>query len=168
MGNLRDQLKKANLISKKDAKRIAHEERVKRSKVGREGLEKEEEQRRAEIEAQRQATSEEDRAREAERAAERKDAEERAACEAILATEVAAPDRRGTIRWFFETEAGHLPWLQLDPSTMARLQSGVLCVARSGPPGTHVYGLLATEHARRVRALFPERIVWSAPGALGG
>ena len=34
MGDLRDQLKKANLLSKKDAKRIAHEERVHRKQKG--------------------------------------------------------------------------------------------------------------------------------------
>ena len=41
MGDLRDQLKKANLISKKDQKRLEHEQRVRRKKVGREGLEQE-------------------------------------------------------------------------------------------------------------------------------
>ena len=39
MGDLRDQLKKAKILSDKDAKRLAHEERVHRKEVGREGLE---------------------------------------------------------------------------------------------------------------------------------
>ena len=39
--SLRDQLKKANLLSDKDAKRLAHEARVERADKGREQLEAE-------------------------------------------------------------------------------------------------------------------------------
>lgn len=34
MGNLRDQLKKARLLSEKDARRLAHEERVRHKDIG--------------------------------------------------------------------------------------------------------------------------------------
>lgn len=34
MGNLRDQLKKAKLLSEKDARRLAHEERVRHKEIG--------------------------------------------------------------------------------------------------------------------------------------
>ena len=34
MGGLRDQLKKANLLSEKDSKRLAHEERVRHKEIG--------------------------------------------------------------------------------------------------------------------------------------
>ena len=49
MGDLRDQLKKAKLLSDKKARQLAHEERVHRKKVGREGLEKEQSERQAEL-----------------------------------------------------------------------------------------------------------------------
>ena len=39
--NLRDQLKKANLISDKKAKQLAHQQRVERKEKGREQLEQE-------------------------------------------------------------------------------------------------------------------------------
>lgn len=34
MGNLRDQLEKAKLLSEKDARRLAHEERVRHKEIG--------------------------------------------------------------------------------------------------------------------------------------
>ncbi len=167
MGNpLRDQLKKAKLLSKKDAKRLAHEERVHRKDVGREGIEKEQADRQQEIEQQRASERERDRARQQELEAARLEQQEVAACREILRTQVAAPGRGGRIRWFFETPSGHLPFLMLQPSEQHELGSGQLCVARKGSEHTHDYGLIPTEHARRVHAVFPERIVWSAEGAL--
>ena len=48
--SLRDQLKKANLLSDKDAKRLAHEARVERKEKGREVLEQEAASRQQELE----------------------------------------------------------------------------------------------------------------------
>lgn len=166
MGDLRDQLKKAKLLSKKDAKRLAHEERVHRKQAGRKGLEQEQVERERELEAKRAAAREQDRARQAELEAERREHAERAACDEMLRSQVRSPQRGGTIRWFFELTDGGLPALMLQPSDLAQLNAGHLCVVRRGPAGTHTYGLLAAEHAQRVHRVAPERIVWSVPGAL--
>lgn len=167
MGNLRDQLKKAKVLSKKDAKRLAHEERVKRKEVGREALEQEDLERKEELAKLQSADRERDRERQAELDRERKAGEERAACAEILRSRVEPPPRGGRIRWFFETPSGALPWLLLNHAELAQLNGGNLCVVRRGAPHTHVYGLLSTELARRVHALFPDRVVWSAPGSIG-
>jgi uncharacterized protein YaiL (DUF2058 family) len=158
MGNLRDQLKKAKLLSNKDAKRLAHEERVKRSEVGREGIEAERKQREAELaamrEADRQRTKDVQQKHDAERAAR----EERAACEVLLGT--ARSPARGPARWYFELPDGHLPFFELRDADRRQLEAGVVCVVRSGPPGTHVYGLLDDKHAERLQAAMPGVVVW--------
>ncbi len=165
MGDLRDQLKKAKLLSKKDAKRLAHEERVHRSQVGREGLEREQAERRAAIEQQRSEQRQHTAEVQAELDAARRAAAERAACEDILAREVVQPHARGGRRWYFEVEDGSLPWLEIDEALHFQLQSGHYWVVRTGAPGSHVYGLLEAEQARRVFAAIPDVVVW-APGGV--
>lgn len=165
MGDLRDQLKKAKLLSQKDAKRIAHEERVHRKEAGREGLEREQEQRQRELAAQREQEREQDRARQQELEARRKVEAERAACLALLENEVVRP-ARGNSTWHFELPDGRLPVLKLSEADRHSLLGGHVCVVRrSTNPEALTFGLLATAHAARVRQHFPERIVWAAPPA---
>ena len=164
--NLRDQLKKANLISDKEAKRLAHEERVKRKTTGREEAEQEVEARQAELQAKRDADRERDRQRQQELEADRKLREERAACEALLASESRAPER-GSASWHFELPDGRLPMLRLSEADRHQLLAGRLCVVRPREDeSVLVFRLLATEHAKRVRRQMPERIVWAASGTL--
>jgi uncharacterized protein YaiL (DUF2058 family) len=166
MGSLRDQFKKANLLSSKDAKRLAHEERIERKEKGRDVLEAERAAREAELAQARADERARDRSRQAEVEAQRKLAEERAACEALLDTEV-RDCGRGPISWHFELPDGRLPLLRMTDPDRHQLTAGHLCIVRRRGPEAHVYGLLATQHARRVVRQFPERVVWSAPGALG-
>lgn len=165
MGNLRDQLKKANILSDQEARRLAHQERVERKQKGREQLEQEQQGRQQELAAlqaqERQRTAQQ----QAEHEAERKAREEQAAVRAILANETrkAGP---GMAKWYFEAADGSLPWLELSPREAQELRAGMLCVVRSGPPGTHDYRLLATELARRVARLQPELLAFAPRGVL--
>ncbi len=165
MASLRDQFQKANLLSKKDAKRLAHEERVQRKEVGREGLESQKAEREAELQRQRDQSREQDRQRQAEVEVQRKAAEERAACLAILESETRDPGR-GPVSWHFELQDGQLPMLRMADADRHNLLGGHLCVVRKRDTDAHVYTFLATHLAKRVRRMLPERVVWAAPGAL--
>jgi uncharacterized protein YaiL (DUF2058 family) len=165
MGDLRDQLKKAKLLSDKEAKRLAHEERVKRKDVGREGLEREQAARQQELAGLREQDREDDRRRQAELERDRQDRAERAACEEIVRA-ARVPGRGGQIRFFFETEDGRLPWLSVSESERLELGSGMVAIVRRGPEGADVYGLLETSLAKRVRKSLPERVAWAARGVL--
>ena len=163
--NLRDQLKKAKLLSDKDAKRLAHEERVHRKAAGHSGLEAEKQQREAEITRLRAEERSKDQARQLAVEASRRDSAEYAACEAILDSEVRRTGRNG-FPWYFELPDGRLPQLRIDDAGRHQLESGHVCIVRRGAGDAHVYGFLATQHAQRVHKTMPERIVWSARGAL--
>ncbi|HLQ36806.1 MAG TPA: DUF2058 family protein, partial [Planctomycetota bacterium] len=134
MGNLRDQLKKANLLSDKDARRLAHEQRLDRKDKGHEGLEREQAQRQAELERlqqqERGRTAEQQKAIEAER----RRHEEAQAVLAILANDAKKPGP-GMAKWYFQCADGSLPWLELSPREQQELRGGMLCVVRIGPPG---------------------------------
>ncbi len=164
MSNLRDQLKKANLLSSKDSKRLAHEERVHRTEVGREGVDQEQRARQQEIERVRALERSQTKAQQAQIEAERRNAEERAACEQILAQDVVRPGH-GRLRFFFETEEGFLPWLELSEVDFKRVLSSEFAIVRVGGRRTHDYRLLAVPAAKRVARLFQDRVVWWPPAA---
>ena len=164
MGDLRDQLKKAKLMSGKDAKRLAHQERVERKEKGREELEKEHAERERELAAKRGAVRAKNRQQQALLEEQRKQREEEAACRDILAE--ARKPGPGTVQWFFQTVDGWLPWLEVSPQEVNQLRSGMLSVVRTGAPGTHSYKLLSTELARRVAKLFPDAVVHAPKGVL--
>jgi|KBSSwiStaDraftv2_1062776.scaffolds.fasta_scaffold762693_1 uncharacterized protein YaiL (DUF2058 family) len=165
--SLRDQFKKANLISSKDAKRLAHEARVERKEKGREQLEQEEQQRQQAL----QAASGAERARiqreQRDLDAARAERDEAAAVAAILADEAhrAGP---GTVRFYFATADGSLPWLEVSPREAQELRAGQLCVVLAGPEGVHDYRLLPLELAKRVARLRPDVIVHAPRGVVAG
>jgi len=166
MSNLRDQLQKANLLSKKDAKRLAHEDRVHRAEAGREGLEQEQRARQEELDRLRVSERGQRRAQQAQTDAERRVVEERAACEHILTQDVRRPCQ-GRLRFHFQTADGSLPWLELNEMDLKRMLSSEFAVVRLGSVHTHDYGLLALASAKRVGRHFPERIAWWPPAAAG-
>lgn len=163
--SLRDQFKKANLLSDKDARRLAHESRVERSEKGREVLEQEAAARQQEL--AKLSTQERERIRkEQERAdRERLQREEFAAVQALLAgAKKAGP---GAVKFYFATADGHLPWLELSPREAQEVRSGHLCVVRGGPPNTHTYRLLSLESTKRVARVRPDVIVLAPRGIAG-
>lgn len=163
--SLRDQFKKANLLSDKDARRLAHEARVERTDKGSAGLEQEQQQRQQEL--QRLQASERGRTvkEQQQLEAQRKAREEAAAVDAILQTESRRPGT-GPAKFYFELEDGSLPWLELSPRDAQQVGSGMLCIVRRGPPGTHDYRLLPTELARRVAKVQPQAIVFAPRGVV--
>ncbi len=160
--SLRDQFKKANLISDKEAKRLAHEARLERAEKGREGQDAEAATRQREIE-QLQARERERTRREQERLdLERKQAEELQAVQMLLAE--AKKPGPGAVKFYFESGDGSLPWLEVTPREAQEVRAGALCVVRGGAPGTHTYRLLPLEATKRVGRLLPEVVVLAPRG----
>ena len=158
--SLRDQFKKANLISDKEARRLAHEARVERTEKGRETLDQEAAARQQELEKAKLHERERDR-REGERAeAERKQREEALAVRTLL--DEAKKPGPGAVKFYFESEDGSLPWLQLSPREAQEVGAGALCVVRAGSAGTHTYRLLPLEVTKRVARTMPD-VVMHAP-----
>lgn len=162
--NMRDQLKKAKLLSDKQAKQLAHSQRVERKEKGREQLEQEAQTRKAEIEAIRAAERENTRRDQAEIERQRKQREEQVAIDVLIAA--AKKPGPGPVKFYFAARDGSLPWLDLSPREAQEVSAGQLCVVRSGPAGTHVYRLLAADSARRVANLRPEALAYASKGVI--
>jgi uncharacterized protein YaiL (DUF2058 family) len=162
--SLRDQLKKANLLSDKDAKRLAHEARVERAEKGREGLESDAAARQQQLDQLQSKDRERIRREQEALDAERKRQQEVAAAEALLAE--ARKPGPGTVKWYFEAVDGTLPWLEIAPREAQELRAGALCVVRVGAPGTHTYRLLSADLTRRVARVRPEVVVYAPRGVV--
>jgi uncharacterized protein YaiL (DUF2058 family) len=160
--SLRDQFKKAKLISDKDSKRLAHEARVERAEKGREVIEKEASERQRDLEQMQSRERERDR-RENERAeTDRKHREEVLAVRTLL--DDAKKPGPGAVKFYFEIGDGSLPWLELSPREAQEVRAGALCIVRGGPHGTHTYRLLPLEATKRVARVLPDVVVHAPRG----
>ncbi|MFN6147468.1 MAG: DUF2058 family protein [Planctomycetota bacterium] len=164
--SLRDQLKKANLLSDKDHKRLAHEARVERAEKGRDQLEAEAKAREQELAGLAAKERERTKAEQDALDRQRKQREELAAVHALLAD--ARKPGSGTVKFYFAAPDGSLPWLELAPREAQEVRAGQLCVVRGGPAGAHVYRLLPLEATRRVARVLPDAVVFAPRGLLAG
>ena len=163
--NLRDQLKKANLISDKKAKQLAHQQRVERKGKGREQLEQEAQERQDEVQQLRDEGRQKTRKEQAALDRERLRKQEQEAVGQLL--ESAKKPGPGTVKFYFATREGALPWLDLSSREAQEVRAGQLCVVRSGPVGTHTYRLLPADAAKRVHQARPDAIAFAPQGVSG-
>ena len=166
MGDLRDAFKKAKLLSGKDVKRLEHEERVHRTQVGREAVEQEKQHRKTELEGMRQAERDQTRRTQDALEKERRAEAELAACLELLDTEARRPASGGGSRFFFELGDGRLPWLEVGENDLRQLQAGALSVVAMADGDAHDYGVIATQHARRIAQVLPARIAHAPRGVV--
>lgn len=165
--SLRDQLKKAKLLSEQDARRLAHEARVERKEKGREQIEQEQQQNQKSLQELAAAERARIQREQKELEAARLRREEDAAVAAILAGEAhkAGP---GPAKFYFATADGSLPWLEVSPREAQELRAGQLCIVLAGRAGVHDYRLLSLEHTRRVARSRPEVVVFAPRGVVAG
>jgi uncharacterized protein YaiL (DUF2058 family) len=165
MNTLKEQLLKAGLVSKKDAKRAGHERRVEAAQVGREEME-----RRAQAEREAAARQgEENRRRDQQEAAARLAAQQEreqslhAAERAAARIEAAFRDGRvehweGSRAYYFVAEGTRIEFLGVSDDTARRLAEGKLAIVRTGDSRAP-YTVLLAGPALRLREAAPDRVV---------
>ncbi len=165
MSDLRDQLRKAGLVSEKDLRRAKHEERVHASEVGRAGLaaerRAEEERLRAEAEAQRQA----DRARDEDRKRREREAAARQRVAQLLAGGLIRDATAGNRRFFFVTRSGRISFLDVSDLAARRLSMGSAAIVETGGHLRREHCVLIDRAAAELAASHPEMIrFWNRTG----
>ena len=127
MGNLKDELLKAKLLSQKEGKRIAHEQRLERHEKGREALEAEAQARQEELRGLREQQKQRTQEAQARLDAERKRQARRAELTELLRSH-ALRQPSGPRRFHFMTRSGSLPFFAVDQDLGRRIESGMLCI----------------------------------------
>lgn len=138
MADMREAMLKAGLISRKEARRSKHKERVHRKEVGHDGVEKERKERDAEFRAQQEEKRRRDRELEAERQ-ERQQEERTQALEAAGDQDLVEVLRNGVIqraagggrRFFFEVDGGRITFLDLTDLGSQSLLDGSAAIVDS-------------------------------------
>ena len=126
MGSLKDQFKKAGLLSKTAAKRLAHEERVVRKEKGRDAVVSEEKDHQRELSEKREDDKARVRAAQAQLDAERRHAEKLAEVRELVRSR--AVQARGPRRFHFVARSGHVPSVGIDPDVARQLETGQIAI----------------------------------------
>ncbi len=168
MGDIREQLLKAGLVSKKKARQAAHQERVHRKEVGHKGIaaEKEEQDRifQEKQEKKRRLDQERERIRREEAALrERELLKER-----MIRTGWIRDACGGNRRYFFETGSGRITYLDLSDQAVRRLNSGNVAVVCTGGAVRGQFCLVDSSCAASLAKDFREVLCfWNRPGSRG-
>ncbi|MCA9527267.1 MAG: DUF2058 family protein [Myxococcales bacterium] len=150
MSSLKDQLLKLGLVSEKQARQTAHEQRVKKKTQGREGAAAERDQRQRDAETAQQARREADRDRERARQARQ---DQKALVHQINdVVEGGKVDGRinGNRRFYYESRDGRVPLIELSDQAFDDLVAGRAALAES-PRGE--VRVITPDAARKVAAL---------------
>ena len=156
MGNLFDELKKAKLIDKKQAKRLAHEAR----QEGKKADDRDEElaQRSQAFDSKRGEQREENREGASQQRAKERKKERWAELKQQVAAKALGERAQGGQRWHFKTESGLLPFLVVSGLTSRRLEGGELGIVRDPNASWPRYVLVPRELALGLKSLEPSLV----------
>lgn len=150
MSSLRDQMLKAGLVSKKQARQSQHQRRVEKTKKGSRGLAEERAQKQAAVEQQQAKKRAQDKQREQARneRTDARNAQQRIG--QIVAGGRKKLDDRGNRSFYFETRDGRVLYLSVSDQQQGDLVDGRLGIVES-PTGK--VSVIDRETARRVAEL---------------
>ncbi len=155
MGDLRDQLRKAGLLGKKDIKRLEHEERLRRKKEGRDFSAKEIEKSREEYLRRLEEKKERDREL-AEKINRMKRQREEIARLKDMVDAKQVIDRDKARKFFFVSRAGWVPFLEVSLETARLLEAGNLGIVEIPWAKVERYAVVPRELAKEMTRLDPD------------
>lgn len=155
MADLRDQLRKAGLVSEKQLRQAKHQERLHAAELGHAGLEAErrerEERERKEAEARREAA----RAREEERRRARQEEGSARRVEQLIRSCCLLDATSGTRRFFFETQDGMIRFLDVSDSGARKLATGSAAIVETRGMVRGEYCVIDARAAAELAAIDP-------------
>jgi hypothetical protein len=158
VGDLSEELLKAGLISKKQFKQAKHDERVKKTKVGHEGLEKEERKRRGEQERREASRRDKDRKRVRGEQTAVEEKVTRARLKDVVKNGAVKSGVNGNRRFYFLTRDGKIPFLELNDEAARGLQFGDLAIVQIPDLKLERFVLLPKRTAAQVKEIEPELV----------
>ncbi len=160
MGSLKDELLKKGLADDRRARQLAHDEKARRNRIGKDAVD--DERRRTEEE---RVTKERER-RETDRRREQERAKEDAARSALLGVAQMLRDHaqtrgvRGPKRFHFVTRERKIPYLDVSDDAARRLENGQLAICEIPGTAPETFVVVPAETAARVRETAPEYVLF--------
>lgn len=163
MSDLSDALKKAGLVSDKEIRQKKHGDRVKRKKLGKDGLEAERRQREEAHEAEQERKREEDREREKQVRADKASAGGQSRLVSLLKDADLSTREAGPKRFFFQLPDGRITFLDVAPGLVRRLAQGDTAILDSRELLPRDFAIVTGKVATEVERMEPGRILlWNA------
>lgn len=165
MSDLRKQLRKAGLVSKKQLRQAKHQERVHASEVGREGLVAEREEKEKRLRAEEEARRRSQRKQQEER--KRAEAEKGAASrlERVIQSGWIREATAGSRRFFIQTASGRITYLDLSDTAARRVTDGSAAIIETEGVVRGEFCVVVARAAEEIRQLRPELIqFWNRGG----
>ena len=153
--SLKEELLKANLISKKELKRIEHEQRVQKTKLGKEGIKKIEKEKSAKIEEEQNKQKTYDQEISQKQNLEKIEKEKKARLRDIVHKGKVGEDGYGRRKFFFVDDEGKIPFLNLTDSLADQLARGQAAIIEY-PKKCFV--VVNRQSARKIKDTNPELI----------
>lgn len=161
MGNLRDELLKAKLVSEKDVQKAKRDEFKKKEEVGRRAVEDQKKKESETKEASARARRDEDRRREADRQRNEKERQTKFQARDIARKAALGKDKvGGTRRFYFIARDRRVPFLELSQEAALDLEHGKLAIVEVEGRKRDIidWVVVPREAAQRVQALDAEAV----------
>jgi uncharacterized protein YaiL (DUF2058 family) len=158
MSDLRDQLRKAGLVSEKQLRQAKHKDRVHASQVGHEGLIEERRRSDDRQRSEKKARKEADRQRERERQKREGEAAAAHRLEQVVQSGWIREATIGSRRFFFVTRNGRISCLDLSEPASRRLLSGTAAIVEATEAIPGDYCVVVDRAAREIAELRRELI----------
>ncbi len=152
--SLKEELLKANLLNKKDLRRIEHEERVDHQKKGREGREEQVRQRQQEIEQKQEEQRQRDQQLAKQQNQERLDKAKNIRMEDLIKT--AQVEEHGPRKFYFVARDKKIPFLQITENLSDKLEKGMLAIVEYNGPNCVEFAIVQRTCAERLLEIDPE------------
>lgn len=154
--SIKDELLKAKLISKKDLKRLEHEERLERQKLGKDGLAEKKRQEEATVQEKQKAKKERDKeiARATNEVREEKERETR--IENIVKQGMTVEGLNGNRKFYFVATTGSIPFLWVTEELAKKLEFGNAAIVETKSSGSFV--VVNKKSAEQILQISPELV----------
>lgn len=167
MADLRDQLRKAGLISEKQLRQAKHKERVHAKETGHDGLAEERRKEEARLKSEREHRKREDRLREKERLEKQKDASSVNRLAQLIQSGTIRDAGIGTRRFFFPTKSGRITYLDLSETATRMLVCGKAAIVEAEGPPPARFCVLTERAASEIKEIDADRLLfWNEQGAM--
>jgi uncharacterized protein YaiL (DUF2058 family) len=163
MGDLRDAMKKAGVVSDKQVRQAKHGDRVHRKAAGAEGLAAEREQRDAAFAAEQARHRREDAEREQERQAQQEAAGVRGRLEQLVRANDLTAQESGPRRFYFALPSAEVAFVDVSDALARRLAQGDVAILDGRGLLDRDFGLVPGKIAREIEGIDRARILlWNA------
>lgn len=163
MGNLKDELLKKGLTDDRRARQMAHDEKARRNRLGKDAVEGERRAHEQELQAKEQARRETDRRREQERQKQEAARATRLGLAQMLRDRALTSGVRGPRRWHFVTRERRIPYLDVSDDAARRLEQGQIAICEVPDTAPEQFVLVPAEAAARLREGAPEYVLFLNP-----